>query len=158
MGTDKVKKVGQVAKVICVLSHPIPDTNDGDSCQIILPYTQLPGKTKDIYISSLSYHHQVANEGKWLATVSTVVETNDPHTELIPGLKLLGKIDKEFFFVTDSYEPTGDGSTDNIFISSSYDSTSHFEAATNEVMALFKNITGKEVDLTASTNPEDLQE
>ena len=29
-----VKKVGSVVRAICLLTHPIPNTNDGDSCQI----------------------------------------------------------------------------------------------------------------------------
>lgn len=42
---DKVKKVGQVARQICVLSHPIPNavTNSGApaaSAQIIIPFKE----------------------------------------------------------------------------------------------------------------------
>jgi hypothetical protein len=32
-----VKKVGMVACVICIMSHPIPDTSDSHSVQVILP-------------------------------------------------------------------------------------------------------------------------
>jgi len=155
LGTNKIRKVGQVAKAICILSHPIPDTSDADSCQIIIPQKQIPERKSDIYIASVSYHHKVAPEGKWIAVVSAVVETNDPHKELVPALRLLGKIDKEFFWVSDLYAPTGDGSKDNVYITTSYDATSHFETATNEVIQLYKAMTGEELDMTISTDLEE---
>lgn len=36
---------------------------------------------------------------------------------------------------------------DNIYITDSFDSTSHFESATHNVIALYKKITGKDLDL-----------
>jgi len=33
-----VKKVGMVARAICIMSHPIPDTSDSHSAQVILPH------------------------------------------------------------------------------------------------------------------------
>jgi Rab GDP dissociation inhibitor len=33
----KVKAVGKIIRAICILDHPIPNTNDSTSCQIILP-------------------------------------------------------------------------------------------------------------------------
>lgn len=38
---DRVRKAGQVIRVICVLSHPIKNTNDANSCQIIIPQNQV---------------------------------------------------------------------------------------------------------------------
>ena len=38
---DKVKKVGQVVRAVCILSHPIPDTNNAEACQIIIPQRQV---------------------------------------------------------------------------------------------------------------------
>jgi glycerate-2-kinase len=32
-----VKKIGMVAHAIYIMSHPIPDTNDSHSAQVILP-------------------------------------------------------------------------------------------------------------------------
>ena len=39
--TDKAKKVGQVIRAICLLNHTIPNTNDSQSCQIIIPQKQV---------------------------------------------------------------------------------------------------------------------
>lgn len=38
---DKVKDVGQVVRCICILSHPIPNTYDSPSCQLIIPQKQV---------------------------------------------------------------------------------------------------------------------
>jgi RAB protein geranylgeranyltransferase component A len=40
----------------------------------------------------VSFAHQVAAPGKYIAIASTTVETNDPVSELQPGIALLGKI------------------------------------------------------------------
>lgn len=41
VGTDKVKKIGQVVRIICVLSHPIPNTSDSESCQVCVCFLLL---------------------------------------------------------------------------------------------------------------------
>lgn len=46
----------------------------------------------DIYISVVSYAHNVASDGVYIATVSTTVETNNPEKEVQPGLELLEPI------------------------------------------------------------------
>lgn len=90
-----MKKVGQVASCICVLSHSIPGTNDGESAQIIIPQKELKRKY-DVYISCVSYAHHVGPKGRWIALMSTNVETANPQAELEPALKLLGKIDDRY--------------------------------------------------------------
>lgn len=40
----KVKVVGHVLRAICILKHPIANTNDSDSCQIIIPQSQVGRK------------------------------------------------------------------------------------------------------------------
>lgn len=42
---DRVRKAGQVIRIICVLSHPIKNTNDANSCQIIIPQNQVNRKS-----------------------------------------------------------------------------------------------------------------
>lgn len=46
----------------------------------------------DIYISVVSYSHNVAAEGVYIATVSTMAETTNPEKEIQPGLDLLEPI------------------------------------------------------------------
>jgi len=154
---DKVKKVGQVASAICILSHPIPNTNDAESAQIIIPQKEAKRKF-DIYISCVSAAHNVAPKGKWIALVSTQVETNKPESELDPGLKLLGQIDATFFHIRDLYEPTEDGKKDKVFISKSFDPATHFEDSCMDILNLYKRITGKDMDLTPAKKEESKQE
>jgi len=154
LGTNKIRKVGQVAHSICILSHPIDKTNEADSCQIIIPSKEVADRKSDIYVSCVGWQHQVASKGKYIAHVSCQVETASPHDELIPGLKFLGKIDKEFFYVSNTYAPTADGQQDHVFISHSYDATSHYETATDDIMRMFETITGSPPDLSAP--PEQL--
>jgi Rab GDP dissociation inhibitor len=42
--SDKVAKKGQVVRVICLLNHPIPNTNDSDSVQLVIPQNQVNRK------------------------------------------------------------------------------------------------------------------
>lgn len=45
--SDKVQKVGNVACAICIMSHPIPNTDESHSAQVILLQMQL-GRKSDI--------------------------------------------------------------------------------------------------------------
>lgn len=151
--SKKVKKTGQVARWLCILDHPLDNTSNSPSAQIILP-TKQTGHKADIYISVMSSALQVAPKGKYIAMISSQVYTSNPKRELKKAYDLLGKVLKEFFFVTDQYEPCNQNEKDNVFITSSMDATTHFERATKEVMAIYKQITGQDVDLTK--NPEDV--
>lgn len=44
--TSKVKKVGQVIRAICILNHPIPNTKESLSCQVIIPQNQVNKQNK----------------------------------------------------------------------------------------------------------------
>ncbi len=49
----------------------------------------------DIYVCMISYAHNVAAQGKYIAIVSTTVETSDPEAEIEPALELLEPIDQK---------------------------------------------------------------
>ena len=49
-------------------------------------------RNSDIYVSVVSYTHQVAAKGWFVALVSTTVETANPEAEIKPGLDLLGQV------------------------------------------------------------------
>ena len=40
----KVRVVGHVLRAICILKHPLAHTNDSDSCQLIIPQSQVGRK------------------------------------------------------------------------------------------------------------------
>jgi len=144
---DKVKKIGQVVSAICILSAPIPNTNNAESAQIIIPQKEANRKF-DIYISVVSYAHNVAPKGRWIALVSTQVETNKPEDELKAGLNILGKVDEMFVQTRDLYEPLEDGRKDKVFISRSFDPETHFDKSCEDILDIYKRITGKDMDLT----------
>lgn len=143
---DKVKVVGHVLRAICILKHPLANTNDADSCQLIIPQSQV-GRKNDIYIACVSSAHNVCPKGYYIAIVSTIAETSaNHHLELEPGLMRLGKIEEQFMGPPiPLYEPLEDGSKDNIFISKSYDASSHFESTTEDVRDIYRRATGTEL-------------
>jgi len=150
---DKVKKVGQVASCICILSAPVPGTNNAESAQIIIPQKEVKRKY-DIYISVVSFAHNVAPKGRWIALVSTQVESANPQAELQEGIKLLGKPDEIFYNIRDVYEPLEDGKKDQIFISRSFDPETHFDKSCEDILDIYKRITGKDMDLTPAKSEE----
>jgi len=151
---NKVKKVGQVIRTICILGAPIPNTNNAESAQIIIPFAECKRK-HDIYISCVSFAHHVAAKGKYIAIVSSEVETSTPEKELEAGLKLLGPILASFSGVSDIYEPIEDGTKDHVYISRSFGPDSHFGGGDcSDILDIYKRITGKDMDLTPPKRDE----
>uniref|UniRef100_A0A8C4X0P3 Rab GDP dissociation inhibitor n=1 Tax=Eptatretus burgeri TaxID=7764 RepID=A0A8C4X0P3_EPTBU len=142
---DRVKKVGQVIRAYCILSHPINNTDNVSSCQIIIPQKQVSRKS-DIYVCMISSTHNVAADGKYIAIASTTVETNKPEEELQPALHLLEPIDQKFIFLSDLYEPIDLGKESQIFVSKSYDATTHFESTCQDIKDIYKRVTGMDFD------------
>lgn len=177
---NKVVSRGKVIRCICILDHPIPKTKDVPSCQIILPQRQINrkngnviflhliirmfqifnlknnslNKLLDIFIACLSYIHSVCKKGYYLAIISTMVETNDPVSELKPAFDIIGDVLETFVTVSDLWEPIDTNFSDNVFVTSSFDAVSHFEGDTDDVLNLFKKITGKDVNFNTDNNEE----
>jgi len=152
---------GQIIRAICILGAPIPDTKNIEgkpalSCQIILPQKQMKRKN-DIYVMMVSWAHQIASKDKYVAIVSTVVETANPEKEIEPALKLLGPILQKFVQVSEIRVPVADGTTDGVFVTSTYDPSSHFEDASSEVLQMWKTITGEALDLTVTPDDDEDQ-
>ncbi|KAF5100620.1 hypothetical protein DV451_002505 [Geotrichum candidum] len=144
---DKVRKTGQrVIRAMCILNHPVPNTDNLDSLQLIIPQNQLKRKN-DIYVAVLSSSHFVCPKGHYIAIISTVIETDQPHVEIEPAFKLLGPREDTLMGIAELYEPIADGTSDNVYISKSYDATSHFETTTDDVKDLYFRITGKPLEL-----------
>lgn len=86
----------------------------------------------------VSSAHNVCPKGYYIAIVSTIAETTaNHHLELAPGFERLGRIEEKFMGAPiPLYEPLESGVNDGIFISRSYDATSHFETTTGESQLL----------------------
>ncbi|AET40605.1 Gdi1p Ecym_6223 [Eremothecium cymbalariae DBVPG len=139
---EKCQSTGQkVIRAICILDHPVANTSNADSCQIIISQSQV-GRKNDIYIAVVSDTHHVASKGHYLAIVSTIIETDKPHIELEPAFKILGNIEERFMGIAEIFEPKEDGSKDNIYLSKSYDASSHFESMTDDVKDIYFRVTG----------------
>jgi len=142
----KIGSVGKAIRCICILDHPLPDLGKYPSLQLIIPQRQV-GRKSDIFVLMMSDVHQVCKKGFFVAIISALVETNNPEQELKPALDLLGTVREKFITISDVYEPKSNFS-DNVYITKSMDPQSHFESATEDVLALYKKITGKNLDLT----------
>ncbi|KAI5957047.1 GDI1 [Candida margitis] len=151
---EYVKKTGQkVIRAICLLDHPVPSV-DLDSLQIIIPQNQV-GRKNDIYVAVLSDVHNVVPKGHFLAIVSTIIETEAPHVELEPAFKLLGPRLDTLMGIAELYEPNYDGTKNGIYLSKSYDASSHFESTTDDVKDIYFRITGKPLVLKKRETEED---
>ncbi|XP_056281242.1 rab GDP dissociation inhibitor beta [Pseudoliparis swirei] len=142
---DRATKVGQVIRVICIMNHPVANTGDINSCQIIIPQSQL-GRKHDIYVCMISFAHNVAAQGKYIAIISTTVETKDPENEIKPALDLLMPIEQKFVSISDQYAPTDMGTDSQVFISHTYDATTHFETTCDDIKDIYRRLTGSEFD------------
>ncbi|KAI0094791.1 GDP dissociation inhibitor [Irpex rosettiformis] len=145
-GKVRVVEEGKVVRAICILKHPIPGTEDSDSAQVIIPQNQV-GRKNDIYIACVSSTHNVCAKEVYIAIVSTIVETDKPELEINPGLQLLGTIHDKFVSISSLYTPTAPGTDDNIFITRSYDATSHFETVVEDVHDVWQRVVGKDLVL-----------
>jgi Rab GDP dissociation inhibitor len=149
--SDKIRPTGSVVRCICLLDHPVPNTNNSESVQIVIPGPQV-GRVNDIFVCALGHSLQVAAQGVTIAIVSTIAEKGQPDEDVGPGLQLLGPILKRFTSVTTTYEPTGDGSADKCYISKSFDGTSHFEGDCDDLLSLYKRITGEDLDMNINAD------
>lgn len=142
----KVQVVAHLLKAICILTHPVANTDNSDSAQLIIPQSQV-GRRNDIYIAIVSSAHNVCPKGYYIAIVSTIAEgSSNHHLELQPGFDRLGKIEEKFMGAPiPLYEPLESGRNDNIFISKSYDATSHFETTTDDVRDIYRRAEQEEL-------------
>jgi len=145
----------RVVRSVFVLDHEIKHT-DSESCQIIIPQQQvelagLKPRKHDIFINCLSYIHRVAPTRRWVAIVSTVVEgksSKNPYEELNLGVQMLGKTLARFDLPISEMVAPKDEKSKTLFISRSLDATSNFETVADDVMLLWKRITGNDLDMS----------
>jgi len=118
-----------------------------------MPQRQI-GRNNDIFIAVLNYTHCVCKKGYSLAIISTMVETNEPTNELKPALTLIGDVLETFITISDLYEPVDTTFSDNVFITNSFDPLSHFESDTENVIDIYKKITGADLSLDVEETEE----
>ena len=80
------------------MDHPIPNTENVPSVQIIIPQRQI-GRKNDIYIMMVSDVHSVSKKGTYIAIISTTVETQNPEEEIKLAFDLIGPVKEKFIKV-----------------------------------------------------------
>jgi Rab GDP dissociation inhibitor len=103
----------------------------------------------------VSYSHLICAKGIYVAMVSTTVETSSPEEEIQPAIELLGPILEMFISVSTLHEPLEDGKHSNLWITKSYDPSSHFEIASNDILEIYEKITGEKLDLNIEPDEEE---
>ncbi len=93
----------------------------------------------------VSYSHNVAAKDKFIAILSTQVETSNPEAELALGFATIGPVLERFVAVDDMLAPIDSGVSSGVFVTQSYDATSHFESTCDDILALFERATGAPV-------------
>ena len=143
----RVKSIGKIFTRICILDHSVPNTENYDSCLIIIPDKEIFLKNNDIIISVLNSTNQVCVKGYYLAIISTVVETDYPKKEIEPAMNIIGPTLEIFDKVSDILVPNENDFKDNIFITKSYDAQIHFEDDMEDVFEIYEKITGQKLEL-----------
>ena len=108
-----------------------------------------------MYITMVSAAHAVCAQGLRIAIISTTVETDNPQEEIRPALDLLGGVLEMFTQVSDIHEPINDAAAEALYVTKSYDATSHFESSSRDVLAIYEAITGEKLDLNIQPSEED---
>ena len=75
------------------------------------------------------------------------METDNPEAEVQVALDLLGPYLEMFVSVSEIHEPINDAAAEALYITKSYDATSHFQSSSIDVLAIYEQITGETLDL-----------
>ena len=86
----------------------------------------------------VSNAHAVCAKNLYIAIVAATVETSNAEAEIQPALDLLGPIKEVFMKVSPIELPVHDAKKEGLFVTSSYDATSHFETSDVEVLKIYE--------------------
>ncbi|XP_064198104.1 rab GDP dissociation inhibitor beta-like [Anguilla rostrata] len=169
---DKVTKVGQVIRVICIMNHPIKNTSDANSCQIIIPQNQVgrkhgesgrglgPAREGGEVFSGWSF----GGDNRFFFCF--LCKNLSGNMVECTALQFLRRKKKKFsirnyiadislsicFFlcrlvsISDMHVPVDMGAESQVFISRSYDATTHFETTCDDIKDIYKRMTGTDFD------------
>jgi Rab GDP dissociation inhibitor len=103
----------------------------------------------------VSYSHLICAKGIYVAIISATVESENPEEEIQPAIDLLGDILEMFVSVSTLYDPATPGQESNLWVTSSYDATSHFESASEDILQIYEQIVGEKLDLNIEPTDEE---
>lgn len=161
---EYVHETGKIGRGIAILKGPIEDcakqcgtTTDKQgnkvyetSAQIIITgQAANNGRKDDIYVTTQGYNHRTTPKNHCIGFISGCVSSDD-EKELESGweiLKMAG-IEEKFYKVVPMLEPDCEKcEPKGIFVSKSYDATSHFESTVADAIAMYERISGEKLDL-----------
>ena len=103
----------------------------------------------------VSAAHNVCRQGLYLVICSATVETNDPQSELKPAMDLIGPTLDVFIQISELHEPKNNSKAEGLFVTSSYDATSHFETAGQQILDMYEEIAGEKLVFNIQPSEED---
>jgi len=174
---SKSTVVGQICRSIVILERPMAvgikkQAKTVNDCQIIIPGVEAKRKD-DIYVSFLSGSHNVCPDGKYFAVVSTMnngaavddvadsaAVTAAVNREIKLALSVLSKDNKvleQFTWITNERAPAANLPS-NVHMTKSMDAQSNFENVMNEILQVYKAVTGKDFDVEQVRSHSEIQE
>ena len=60
-----------------------------------------------------------------------------------------------FVSISDIHEPINDAAAESLYITKSYDATSHFESSSKDVLRIYEQITGEQLDLNIQPSEDE---
>eukprot|EP00866_Antonospora_locustae_P002474 jgi/Antlo1/2474/1630 len=130
---ENVRAVCRVIRCICIVKGDIELIKGTPSAQIIFLASELK-RRNDIFLLVLGERECSAPRGFKIATISTVLEGEDPVEETKFVMERLGNVVKVFTTVRHIYEP--DSCPKNAFISKTIDQSTHFESLYADIIRL----------------------
>lgn len=94
--------------------------------------------------------HGVSKKGYNIVILSTIKESKTFDEDFKTGFELIGSIKYRFDIEQQMYN--GLSKQKGIFVTNTLDETSHFESSATDVERIYKEITGKDLDLTLIEN------
>ena len=141
-----IKPVSKTIRCICITDHPIPNVGNANAVQIIIPQKQT-GRKSDIYVMQIGPSHGVTKKGYYLAICSTTAEAKTVDEDLQLAFSIIGPVLHKFVTEEVVYESASKEVTNNWFVTSTLDASSHFESAAENVIDIYRKITKKDLDL-----------
>lgn len=130
---DKVTEVKRVIHSTCIVKGNVDLIRGAPSAQVIFLASELK-RRNDIFLLVLGERERATPKGFKIAMISTVLETQDPESEIAFVTSKLGNVVRTFIEVRSLYEPTT--ITDGIFISKTVDQSTHFESLYSDIQRL----------------------
>lgn len=154
IGQEKLLRKGEtITRVICIIDHPIKELKNCHAAQLIIPQKQTK-RNSDIYVLLIDSNFGVCKKGTSLAIISANKEHSNVDEDLKVAFGIIGPIKYRFVAEEVVYTPLDRQFKNGLAITDTLDATSHFESAAENVIEIYKAMTGKDLDLVITKEDE----